>query len=68
MNPDVDAYIRRSEKWPDEMIGLRPILLNSGLTESIKWGKPCYSHKGKNIVIFQERRISWPSCFSWVLC
>ena len=56
MNPDVDAYIRRSEKWPDEMIGLRPILLNSGLTESIKWGKPCYSHKGKNIVIFQEMK------------
>ena len=53
MNPDFDAYIRRSEKWPDEMIGLRPILLNSGLTESIKWGKHCYSHKGKNIVIFQ---------------
>ena len=56
MNTDVDTYIRRSKKWPEEMIKLRPILLSSGLTESIKWGKPCYSHKGKNIVIFQEMK------------
>ncbi len=56
MNPDVDAYIRRSEKWPEEIIDLRPIVLSSGLTESIKWGKPCYSYEGKNIVIFQEMK------------
>ena len=54
MNPKVDAYIRRSDRWPEEMTGLRPILLGSGLTEEIKWGKPCYSHEGKNIVILQE--------------
>ena len=56
MYPDVDAYIRRSEKWPEEMTDLRPILLSSGLTESIKWGKPCYSHEGRNIVILQEMK------------
>ena len=49
MNPKVDAYIRRSEKWPEEMAGLRPTLLGCGLTEEIKWGKPCYGHGGKNI-------------------
>jgi len=54
VNPKVDDYIRRSEKWPDEMTELRPILLGCGLTEEIKWGKPCYSHAGKNIVILQE--------------
>ncbi len=54
MNPDVDAYIERSEKWPAEMAALRPALLDAGLTEEIKWGKPCYSHDGKNIVILQE--------------
>ncbi len=54
MNPKVDAYIRRSEKWPEEMTHLRTILLSSGLIESINWGKPCYSHEGKNIVILQE--------------
>lgn len=54
MNPKVDAYIRRSEKWPEEMSALRPILLGGGLAEDIKWGKPCYSHDGKNILILQE--------------
>jgi uncharacterized protein YdeI (YjbR/CyaY-like superfamily) len=56
LNPEVDAYIRRSEKWPEEMTGLRPILLSCGLTEEIKWGKPCYSHEGSNIVIIQEMK------------
>lgn len=56
MNPKVDAYIRRSEKWPEEMADLRPILLGCGLTEDIKWGKPCYSHDGRNIVIVQEMK------------
>ena len=54
VNPKVDAYIGRSEKWTSEMTALRPILLNGGLTEEIKWGKPCYSHEGRNIVIIQE--------------
>ena len=56
MNPKVDAYITRSEKWPDEMTGLRPILLGCGLTEDIKWGKPCYSYEGGNIAILQEMK------------
>ena len=54
MNPEVAAYIEQSEKWPDEMTDLRQILLSGGLTEAIKWGKPCYSHGGRNIVILQE--------------
>ncbi len=56
MNPKVDAYISRSEKWPEEMSDLRSILLGCGLTEDIKWGKPCYSHEGRNIVILQEMK------------
>jgi uncharacterized protein YdeI (YjbR/CyaY-like superfamily) len=56
VNPEVDAYIRRSEQWPDEMTDLRPILLSGGLAEEVKWGKPCYSHEGSNIVIFQEMK------------
>lgn len=54
MNPAVDAYIERSDQWPDEMRALRPILLDAGLTEEIKWAKPCYGHDGKNIAIMQE--------------
>lgn len=56
MNTKVDAYIGRSDKWPDEMTELRSILLSSGLSEELKWGKPCYSHDGKNIVIIQEMK------------
>jgi len=56
VNPEVDAYIKRSGQWPAEMEALRPILLDAGLSEAIKWGKPCYSHDGKNIVIVQEMK------------
>ena len=56
VNPDVDAYLERSERWPDEMAGLRTVLLNCGLVEEIKWGKPCYSHQDRNIVILQEMK------------
>lgn len=56
MDPAVDAYIERSDMWPGEIEALRPILLGAGLTESIKWGKPCYSHGAKNIVIIQEMK------------
>ena len=56
MNPKVDACIRRSDMWPEEMAGLRPILLGCGLTEEIKWRKPCYSHEGGNVVILQEMK------------
>lgn len=54
MDPEVDAYIERSERWPKEMARLRPILLDAGLAEQIKWRSPCFSYEGKNIAIFQE--------------
>lgn len=56
MDPKVDAYINRSTKWPTEMTTLRDILLGAGLSEAIKWGKPCYSHDEHNIAIMQEMK------------
>jgi len=53
MNPKVDAYIGRAAKWLEEMEKLREILLDCGLTEELKWGKPCYTSQGRNIVIIQ---------------
>jgi uncharacterized protein YdeI (YjbR/CyaY-like superfamily) len=56
-NPRVDAYLERSVKWPEELAALRTILLSSGLTEDLKWGKPCYSlsgGQGRNVAILQE--------------
>ncbi|MFV0257447.1 MAG: YdeI/OmpD-associated family protein [Acidimicrobiales bacterium] len=56
MNSEVDGYIGRSKMWPAEMTALRPVLLGAGLDEAIKWGKPCFSHGGANIVIMQEMK------------
>lgn len=56
MNPDVDDYIARSTMWPEEMKALRVMLLDRGLTEEIKWAKPCYGHDGSNIAIMQEMK------------
>ncbi len=53
-NPSVDAYLRRSKLWPDEVAALRSVLLTTGLDEELKWGKPCYCDDGKNIAIVQE--------------
>ena len=50
----VDEYLECSEQWPDEIAALREVLLGCGLNETIKWGKPCYTHGGGNIVIVQE--------------
>jgi uncharacterized protein YdeI (YjbR/CyaY-like superfamily) len=49
----VDAFIKKTTRWPAETAALREILLGCGLNESIKWGKPCFAHGGKNVVIIQ---------------
>lgn len=53
MNPKVDRFLSRSEQWQEEMEQLRLILLDCGLTEELKWGKPCYSFQESNIAIIQ---------------
>ena len=51
--PKADAYFAKAKTWHEEMLRLREIVLDCGLDEDIKWGKPCYTSEGKNIVIFQ---------------
>jgi uncharacterized protein YdeI (YjbR/CyaY-like superfamily) len=53
LNPKVDEYLRKAKKWREESIKLRAILLDCGLDEELKWGKPCYSFQGSNIIIIQ---------------
>jgi uncharacterized protein YdeI (YjbR/CyaY-like superfamily) len=53
MNPKVDGYLRKAKKWQEEMEKLRMIILACGLTEELKWGKPCYTFQKSNIVILQ---------------
>ena len=51
MNPKVDVYISKSEKWQEELKKLRMILLDCHLTEELKWGVPCYTFEKRNIVL-----------------
>ncbi|MBC7663894.1 MAG: YdeI/OmpD-associated family protein [Caulobacter sp.] len=50
-NPAVDAWVAKAKAWHDEIATLRAILLDSGMTEDFKWGKPCYAHAGSNVVL-----------------
>ena len=53
MNPKVDVFLRKTKKWQTEMKKLRRISLDCGLTEELKWGKPCYTFRESNLVIIQ---------------
>jgi uncharacterized protein YdeI (YjbR/CyaY-like superfamily) len=50
-NPKVDWYFTKAEKWQKEFEQLRTIVLGCGLTEELKWGNPCYTFEGANIVL-----------------
>lgn len=64
-NPQVDAFFAEGcgrcplvstpqckvHNWQEELQTLRDMLLDGGLTEERKWGNPCYTHKGKNVVM-----------------
>lgn len=51
VNPKVDKYLKGAKKWQQEMTKLREIALSSPLTEEMKWGHPCYTLDGANIVL-----------------
>ncbi|MBO6518281.1 MAG: YdeI/OmpD-associated family protein [Bacteroidia bacterium] len=38
-------------QWVKELKLLRDIVLESGLKEECKWGAPCYTYQGKNVVM-----------------
>jgi uncharacterized protein YdeI (YjbR/CyaY-like superfamily) len=51
MNPKVDGFFKKAKKWREEFEKLRMICLDCGLTEELKWGKPCYTYQGDNVVL-----------------
>ncbi len=51
MNPKVDFYFNTAEKWQEELVKLRTIILDCQLTEELKWGVPCYTFQKSNIVL-----------------
>lgn|SRR5690606_5799216 len=53
MNPKIDEFLSKTTKWQEEMTKLREIILECGLTEEMKWNKPCYTFQNNNIAIMQ---------------
>ena len=51
MNPQVDEFLDKAKNWPKELRQLRQYLLESDLTEEIKWYQPCYTYEGANVII-----------------
>jgi uncharacterized protein YdeI (YjbR/CyaY-like superfamily) len=49
----VDAFVSRAKAWRGEIQKLRAILLECGLDEDLKWGKPCFLFEGSNVAIIQ---------------
>ena len=61
----VDAYLRdgcgrcdnyrtpacKVHRWTKELEALRALVVASGLSEEMKWGSPCYTLGGKNVVM-----------------
>jgi len=54
MNPKVDFYFDKATKWQKEVEQLRKIVLSCGLDEELKWGCPCYTFEGTNIVLIHD--------------
>jgi len=53
-NPKVNWYFDKADKWQREMKKMRAIALASGLDEVLKWGQPCYTLDGKNVVVIHK--------------
>ncbi len=51
MNPKVDFYFNKEKKWQEEIRKLRTIILDCHLTEELKWGVPCYTFQGSNVIL-----------------
>ncbi|RYY61295.1 MAG: hypothetical protein EOO12_14515, partial [Chitinophagaceae bacterium] len=54
MNPNVDFYFEKAGRWQKETEYLRKLVLSCGLQEELKWGCPCYTHNGRNIVLIHD--------------
>jgi uncharacterized protein YdeI (YjbR/CyaY-like superfamily) len=51
MNPKVDWFFAKADKWQAEFEQLRTLILDCGLTEELKWGCPCYTFQKSNILL-----------------
>lgn len=42
--------------WAEGLAALRDLLLATGMSETAKWGHPCYMHAGRNVAILGATR------------
>ncbi len=49
--------------WAGGLADLRRICRDAGLSETVKWGHPCYMHAGRNIAIIGAFRIDFRLTF-----
>ncbi|MCA0364797.1 MAG: YdeI/OmpD-associated family protein [Bacteroidetes bacterium] len=54
MNPKVNFYFEKAGKWKAEVEKLRSLVLETGLTEDLKWGCPCYTLGKANVVLIHD--------------
>lgn len=54
MNPKVDWFFAKAGKWQEATEKLRDIALDCQLNEELKWGCPCYTYNGTNVVIIHH--------------
>lgn len=50
-HPKVDQYLERPGPWQAAFRQLRTLLRASDLAEDFKWGHPCYTFNGHNVVL-----------------
>lgn len=50
MTIKVDEYLKKHIAWQTQLAALRKLLVELPLDETLKWGGPCYTRDGKNIV------------------
>jgi len=51
MSSSVEAFFEDNSPWKAAYSKLRNILQSCGLSEELKWGKPCYTFEDNNIVL-----------------
>ena len=54
MNPELETYFSSLGLFKPILNNLREIVLSCGLIEEVKWKAPCYTYRGKNIIVLGE--------------
>lgn len=54
VNRRVDIALGKLTAWQEEMAELRNIALETGLTEELKWGQPCYTFDNANVFLIHS--------------